>query len=74
MVSRSMAILSVLLLADDLQLWNEKVFVFTPACASVFFDSSSYCVFVRWPIKAYGGKQKFLYEQRCTLSYFSDIP
>ena len=53
MISRSTPILSVLLLADDLQLWDEKMFVFTPACVSVFFDSSSYCVFVRLTIRAY---------------------
>ena len=36
MVSRSMPILSALLLADDLQLWDEKKIVFIAACVSVF--------------------------------------
>ena len=38
MLSRSTPILSALLLADDLQLRDEKMFAFTPACVSVFFS------------------------------------
>ena len=53
MVSRSTPKLSALLLADDLQLLDEKMLVFTPICASVFLNHLAIVSLV-----SYNGKQK----------------